>query len=184
MSNEKKPVYEVYALRVGANGKRTVRENFMYDACCGDPNALMPLDYCFWVIRNEQHVVVVDTCFVPSTAVRRNREMFRLPQESLQLLGIDPAQVQDVIITHLHWDHAGNLGLFPRARVHLQEDELRFCTGPKMSHHAIRKTYEVDDVMSAIRHLFEGRLRLYKGVAEIIPGVTVHPVGGHTPGSQ
>ena len=184
MSNEKTPLYEVFALRVGANGKRTVRENFMYDACCGDPNALMPLDYCFWVIRNEQHVVVVDTCFVPATAARRNREMFRLPQESLQLLGIDPAQVPDVIITHLHWDHAGNLGLFPRARVHLQEEELRFCTGPKMSHHAIRKTYEAEDVMSAIKNLFEGRLRLYKGVAEIVPGVTVHPVGGHTPGSQ
>lgn len=110
--------------------------------------------------------------------------MFRLPEESLQLLDIEPTKVQDVIITHLHWDHAGNLDLFPRARVHLQEDELRFCTGPKMSYHAIRKTYEAEDVMSAIKHLFDGRLRLHKGVAEIIPGVTTHPVGGHTPGSQ
>jgi len=184
MSKEKKPIYEVFALRVGANGKRTVRENFMYDACCGDPNALMPLDYYFWVIRNERHVVIVDTCFAPSTAARRDREMFRLPESALRALGIDPVQVRDVIITHLHWDHAGNLGLFPNAFVHLQEDELRFCTGPNMSHHAIRKTYEAEDVMSAVKNLFEGRLRLYRGVAEIVPGVTVHPVGGHTPGSQ
>ena len=43
------PVYEVFAIRVGANVQRTARENFLYDACCGDPNAPMPLDYYFWV---------------------------------------------------------------------------------------------------------------------------------------
>ncbi|WP_416771891.1 N-acyl homoserine lactonase family protein [Pseudomonas sp. RHF3.3-3] len=178
------PVYEVFAIRVGANSQRTARENFLYDACCGDPDAPMPLDYYFWVIRNDRHVVVVDTCFQPATADRRNREMYRLPQESLQRLGIDPAEVETLILTHLHWDHAGNLGLFPKATIHLQEEELRFCTGPKMSHRAISKTYEVDDVMSAIPPLFEGRLRLHHGTAEIVPGVTIHAVGGHTPGSQ
>jgi glyoxylase-like metal-dependent hydrolase (beta-lactamase superfamily II) len=110
--------------------------------------------------------------------------MFQLPQDSLQRLGIDPAQVKDVIITHLHWDHAGNLDLFPCAQVHLQEDELSFCTGAKMTHHAIRKTYEADDVMTAVKNLFDGRMRLYRGNAEIVPGVTAHQVGGHTPGSQ
>ncbi len=151
------PIYEVFAIRVGANSQRTARENFLYDACCGDPNAPMPLDYYFWVIRNDRHVVVVDTCFQPATADRRNREMYRLPEESLQRLGIDPAEVETLILTHLHWDHAGNLGLFPKATIHLQEEELRFCTGPKMTHRAISKTYEVDDVMSAIPPLFEGR---------------------------
>ncbi|KPC52722.1 N-acyl homoserine lactonase family protein [Amantichitinum ursilacus] len=178
------PLYEVYAIRVGANGKRTARENFLYDACCGDPNASMPLDYYFWVIRNAQHTVVVDTCFQPATAHKRDREMQRLPEASLRMLGIEPAEVRELIITHLHWDHAGNLGLFPRATVHLQEEELRFCTGPKMTHHTINKTYEADDVVTAIRHLFDGRLKLHRGVAEVVPGVTIHPVGGHTPGSQ
>jgi len=178
------PVYEVFAIRVGANAQRTARENFLYDACCGDPNASMPLDYYFWVIRNEQRVIVVDTCFQPATADRRNRQMYRLPEASLRQLDIDPAQVDNLILTHLHWDHAGNLGLFPKATVHLQEAELRFCTGPKMAHHTVNKTYEVDDVMSALPPLFEGRMRLHTGTVEVMPGVTLHPVGGHTPGSQ
>ena len=178
------PNYEVFAIRVGANAQRTARENFLYDACCGDPNAAMPLDYFFWVIRDGHKAVVVDTCFQPATAHRRNREMYRLPEHSLQLLDIDPSQVQELIISHLHWDHAGNLGLFPHAQVHLQEAELRFCTGAKMAHHTVNKTYELDDVMSAIRPLFEGRLRLHAGVAQVLPGISIHPVGGHTPGSQ
>jgi glyoxylase-like metal-dependent hydrolase (beta-lactamase superfamily II) len=178
------PCYEVFAIRVGANAQRTARENFLYDACCGDPNASMPLDYYFWLIRDEHNVVVVDTCFQPSTAQRRNREMYRLPEESLHRLDVEPQQVQQLIISHLHWDHAGNLGLFPKAQVHLQEAELRFCTGPKMAHHAVNKTYEADDVMSAILPLFEGRLRLHNGVKDIMPGISLHPVGGHTPGSQ
>jgi glyoxylase-like metal-dependent hydrolase (beta-lactamase superfamily II) len=177
-------MYEVFALRVGANAQRTARENFLYDACCGDPNAPMPLDYYFWVIRNEHQVIVVDTCFQPATADRRNRQMYRLPQDSLRQLDIDPAQVEHLILTHLHWDHAGNLGLFPKATVHLQEAELRFCTGPKMTHHTVNKTYEVEDVMSALPPLFEGRMRLHNGTVEVLPGVTLHAVGGHTPAAR
>ena len=165
------PLYEVFAIRVGANAQRTARENFLYDACCGDPNAPMPLDYYFWVIRNEHQVIVVDTCFQPATADRRNRQMYRLPEDSLRQLDIDPAQVEHLILTHLHWDHAGNLGLFPKATVHLQEAELRFCTGPKMAHHTVNKTYEVEDVMSALPPLFEGRMRLHNGTVEVLLGV-------------
>ena len=95
------PMYEVFAIRVGANAQRTARENFLYDACCGDPNAPMPLDYYFWVIRNEHQVIVVDTCFQPATADRRNRQMYRLPEDSLRQLDIDPAQVEHLILTHL-----------------------------------------------------------------------------------
>jgi glyoxylase-like metal-dependent hydrolase (beta-lactamase superfamily II) len=178
------PVYEVFALRIGTNAQRTARENFLYDACCGEPSARMPLDYYFWVIRDSQRVVVVDTGFVPSTAARREREMFRQPADALAAIGVDPSYVTDVIITHLHWDHAGNLDLFPRARTHVQEEELRYCTGRSMSHREIRKTYEANDVMSAVKTLFDGRLVLHRSTAEIVPGVTIHPVGGHTPGSQ
>ena len=95
------PLYEVFAIRVGANAQRTARENFLYDACCGDPNAPMPLDYYFWVIRNEQQVIVVDTCFQPATADRRNRQMYRLPEESLRQLDIDPAQVEHLILDRI-----------------------------------------------------------------------------------
>ena len=113
------PVYEVFAIRVGANAQRTARENFLYDACCGDPNAPMPLDYYFWVIRNEQQVIVVDTCFQPATADRRNRQMHRLPEESLRQLDIDPARV-DVQLPQGFFRQAVHLTIAPIRRGRLE----------------------------------------------------------------
>jgi glyoxylase-like metal-dependent hydrolase (beta-lactamase superfamily II) len=184
MHTDQSPEYEVFALRVGSNPQRTARENFFFDACCGPPDASMPLDYFFWVVRSPNRVVVVDTAFPASTAIRRERQMFREPEEALALLDIDAARVSEVIITHLHWDHAGNIGLFPNAKFHVQDDEMRFCTGSSMRHNHIRKTYELEDVLSAVKVLHAERMVLHKGDAEIAPGLTIHQVGGHTPGSQ
>ena len=64
-------LYEAYALRIGSNSQRTARENFFFDSCCGPPDASMPLDYFFWVIKNATTTIVVDTCFPRSTAERR-----------------------------------------------------------------------------------------------------------------
>lgn len=176
--------YEVFALRVGSNSQRTARENFFFDACCGPPNALMPLDYFFWVIKSPSKTFIVDTCFPLSTAVRRQRQMYRSPEEALATMDIDPAKVADVVITHLHWDHAGSMGLFPRARFHVQEEELQFCTGAPMRHHYVRKTYEQQDVLKAVELLHEERLVIHRGAVNLAPGLSLHRVGGHTPGSQ
>jgi glyoxylase-like metal-dependent hydrolase (beta-lactamase superfamily II) len=92
--------------------------------------------------------------------------------------------VRDVIVTHLHWDHAGNLDLFPNARVHVQGAELRFCTGAEMRHPSLAKIYERDDVVQAIGALYDGRLVVHEGGAMLAPGIELCLVGGHTPGSQ
>jgi hypothetical protein len=41
--------------------------------------------------------------------------------------------VLDVVITHMQYDHAGNIALFPRARFHVQDAEMAFCTGRSMT---------------------------------------------------
>ncbi|MEY2617062.1 MAG: hypothetical protein RL522_64 [Pseudomonadota bacterium] len=176
--------HEVFALRVGHNSQRLARENFFFDACCGPPDSPMPLDYFFWVIRSATGVIVVDTGFSPATASRRNRQMVRTPAQALAVLDIDPRSVRDVVITHLHWDHAGGTDIFPNARIHLQEDELRFCTGPAMRHATLRKIYEVEDIVESVRLLHGERLVLHRGSVLMVPGVWLHQVGGHTPGSQ
>ena len=47
----------------------------------------------------------------------------------LARLGVDAADVRDVVLTHLHYDHSGHLAAFPRARFWVQDDELAFWTG-------------------------------------------------------
>ena len=46
--------------------------------------------------------------------------MFRCPVESLKLIGIDPAEVTDVVVTHMHYDHGGNFDKFPKATFHIR----------------------------------------------------------------
>ncbi|WP_207388654.1 N-acyl homoserine lactonase family protein [Azotobacter chroococcum] len=178
------PVHEIFALRVGSNHQRTARENFFFDACCGPPNALMPLDYYFWVVRSADKTVVVDTCFPRSTAERRQRLMYRDTAQALAALDVDCMAVTDVVITHLHWDHAGCIDLFPNARFHVQKDELQFCTGPAMRHRYVRKTYEEFDVHRAVAFLYSERVVTHDGDSQLLPGLSLHKVGGHTPGSQ
>lgn len=176
--------FEVYALRVGSNAQRKARENFFFDACCGPPDASMPLDYFFWVLKNATTTIVVDTCFPRSTADRRDRKMYWEPAQALAALDVDPSKVTDVVITHLHWDHAGCTNLFTSAKFHVQEEELRFCTGPAMRHHYVRKTYERPDALQAVELLYDERMTLHNGDIQLRPGLSLHRVGGHTPGSQ
>lgn len=176
------PHYEVYAIRYAMQEGRRSGENYLGH----DPHGNSPaaFDFYFWVIRGAEHTVVVDTGCTRRVAEARKRVWFGDPRTLLAPLGVDAAEVTDVIITHMHYDHAGNLDAFPRARIHMQEAEMAFCTGRCMCHGALRAPFEADDVVAAVRGLFAGRVRLLDGDAELLPGVTLHRMGGHTPGLQ
>src|SRR5438309_4320787 len=103
--------YEIYAVRY-AHHDRRASENFYG----GDPHdGPMPLDYFVWAIIGEHRTLILDTGFDEVMAKKRGREFLRRPHDGLVAIGIDPAKVRDVIISHMHYDHAGNHGLFPNA---------------------------------------------------------------------
>jgi glyoxylase-like metal-dependent hydrolase (beta-lactamase superfamily II) len=173
--------YEVFAIKYAHNAKPTRAAVFLG----GDPHdAAMPLDYFIWVVRGHGRTYVVDVGFKPAVARRRGRDLQRTPDEALALLGIGPEEVAEILITHLHFDHAGGLDLFPRARVHVQQREIAFATGPCMCHAAIGGHYEEDDVVEMVRRIFRGQVCFHHGDEEIAPGLSLHHVGGHTDGSQ
>ena len=172
--------FEVYAIKY-ARHERLAKENFID----GDPHDVsMPLDYFVWAIVGENRTFVVDTGFDLAMGKQRQRTMLQPPSEGLKAIGIDAAGVEDVIVTHMHYDHAGNHTLFPNATYHMQDREMAFCTGRCMGHDALRVAFEAEDVAAMVRRLFEGRVRFHDGDSEITPGVTVHHVGGHTNGLQ
>ena len=176
-------IYEVFALRYGVRPERTRQENFLEPVDAHDTP--MPIDFFVWVIRNANRTIVVDTGFDHhAEAARRDRTVMRLPSQALASIGVDAASVEDVIITHLHYDHAGTLGDFPRARFHIQESEMQFATGRWMLDDGERQAYSADHVAELVHRLFEKRVAFHREDGEIAPGVTVHRMPGHTMGMQ
>ena len=127
---------------------------------------------------------MIDTGFDEAAAQRRRRQFLRSPEVGLRALGVEPHQVHDVIITHLHYDHAGNLGLFPRSRFHLQDREMAYATGRHMAEKPYSQAYEVDEVVAMVREVYKGRVRFHDGDAELAGGFSLHRVAGHTRGLQ
>lgn len=174
------PSYEVYAIHYATrDGLR--RDHFLG----GDPHdGPMPMDYYVWAIRNSERVVVVDTGFDASVATKRQRTLLRSPKDGLAALGIDARSISDCIITHMHNDHAGTLADFPAASFHLQDDEMAFVTGRYMRHERFRRSFERSHVLDMVGLVFDDRVHFHDGDDEIAPGITVHRIGGHTPGMQ
>ncbi|MGB7014065.1 MAG: MBL fold metallo-hydrolase, partial [Pseudolabrys sp.] len=104
-------VHDIYAIRYGHHDRKS-SENFIG----GDPHdVLQPLDYFVWAIVGAHGTFIVDTGFDESMAQKRKRLVTNPIGEGLKAIGIDPETVENVIVTHLHYDHAGPTSYF-RAR--------------------------------------------------------------------
>lgn len=172
--------YEVYALRY-AEHARSAAANFLD----GDPeDGPMPLSYYVWLVRDAGRCWLVDTGFGADAARARGRVLQRSPAEALALLGVAAEAIDDVVLTHLHYDHAGNCAQFPNARFHLQEQEMQFATGRYMAHRCLRDGYNVFDVLRLVELAHAGRVHFHAGDSELAPGLSLHLVGGHTMGMQ
>jgi glyoxylase-like metal-dependent hydrolase (beta-lactamase superfamily II) len=173
--------YEVFALRYAENPTQPAARNFI-DGDAHD--TLMPLDYFIWVIRAENRAYVIDTGFDAQAARERSRVLVATPRELLLWLGMDSEQVSDVIVSHMHYDHAGNRELFNNARFHLQDREMAYVTGRCMCHAALSGAFDVRDVAAMVTRVFERRVVFHDGDHELAPGLSVHRIGGHTAGLQ
>jgi glyoxylase-like metal-dependent hydrolase (beta-lactamase superfamily II) len=173
-------VYEIFALKYAHSDRRS-SENFIGG---DDHDIAMPLAYYTWVVRNDRRSFVVDTGFDQASAARRHRNLLRPVGEGLKSLGITASDVSDVIITHMHYDHAGNDELFPHARFHLQDCEMNYATGRCMCHQGLSQPYDVDNVVAMVRRVYAGRVTFHDGATELAPGLSLHRIGGHSRGLQ
>jgi glyoxylase-like metal-dependent hydrolase (beta-lactamase superfamily II) len=175
------PHHEIIAFKFASSPVRQAWQNYLQP----DPDqAAQSLDFLFFAIRDGDKVVLVDTGFSSAAGRRKGLEVDRAPTECLREVGIAPSDIGHVIVSHLHWDHAGCLEEFEGATFHLQQEELAFATGPCMCEPLLRRPFDAEDVAAAVRLLYAGRLRLHEGEATIAPGITLHRIAGHTRGLQ
>lgn len=154
-----------------------------YDAY-GEPDGPQEMTYYLWVLRDDSRTIVVDTGFSAAGGGRRGREFVVKPLEALRRAGVDPAAVDAVVNTHLHYDHTGHLDAFGDAPVLVPRTELEFWSGPLAARAQLGAHIEPAEVeaLAARARTGAGAVTLMDTEHEVAPGVVSVEVGGHSTG--
>jgi glyoxylase-like metal-dependent hydrolase (beta-lactamase superfamily II) len=181
MARPEASAFEVYAVRYGS--LRAPKSEFFYrHSSYGEPDAEVEMAYWFWLLRRGDETIVVDCGFAPEAGARRGRTCLQAPPDALRALGVEPESVSTVLVTHLHYDHIGNLGAFPAATLIVARSELEFWRGPMARRFQFATHVEESELALVEAAAAAGRVRLTGGTEEIADGVTTIAVGGHSPG--
>jgi glyoxylase-like metal-dependent hydrolase (beta-lactamase superfamily II) len=173
--------WEVFAIRYADQQDRTRARAFISD---DNHNAPYPIDFYVWLLRRGDEVILVDTGFDGPEARKRGFDLRQEVGTALAPFGLSPEEITTLIVTHLHFDHAGGLHLFPNATLYMQAAEMAYATGPCMCHDLLRQPFTGAHVCEAVMRLYAGKVVFFEGDAEVADGVTLHAVGGHSKGLQ
>ncbi len=175
--------FEVVAVRYGT--LRAPRSHLFHRyESYGEPDAELEMAYYFWILKSGGRAILVDTGFDPAVGARRGRVCDCEPVEALRRLAIDPEDVDTIVVSHLHYDHIGNLAAFPQAQLVVPRKELEFWTGPFADRHQFAAHVEPKEIELLDAAHRSGRVRLVDGTEQIQEGITAIVVGGHSPGQQ
>lgn len=170
---------EVFQLAIGAK-QLPLRSCLLR----GGGDELVDFAYSFWLVRLADALMLVDCGFHEPAAARKSIVYERTPVEALALMGVAPEQIDLLVLTHLHFDHAGALADFPRAEIVVQRSDLDYFRGPLMRFPLCASGIDQDDMAALARAQDAGRVRVLDGDTDLGGGVSTIEVGGHTPGSQ
>ena len=174
------PVYRVYAIRYA------VLPGFPLNGLVegADSTGRIDLAMMVWLLRGPGgRTVLVDAGFHRDSLVKRWKpRSYERPDSAVRKAGVRAEQVTDLVLTHLHWDHADGVDLFPRAHVWVQKAEYEHYTAPGRPGH---EGVTAEDAAYLERLKADGRLTLVDGDGrEILPGIVVYTGGKHTFESQ
>lgn len=180
---QEKPKYEIFAIRYA-----TIKGFAVSGLVVGaDPSRKMDIAMMVWLVKGEGHNILVDAGFYRDQFFKQWPGIadYVKPSEAIAPLGLKPEDITDVIISHMHWDHADGMDLFPKAKIWLQKDELEYYAGTAWQSRRTHGGIDPDDVLAAVKLNLAGRVGLVNGDAqEIFPGITCYTGGKHTYASQ
>lgn len=140
-----------------------------------------------WLVKGNGRAILVDAGQPPPEEVRErwqtdsDRGGPQAIQEGLAALGLKPADVDTVILTHLHFDHAWNIDLFPHARAVVQRTEVIHAIDPTPTHRAF---YNQQLNAALIQRKRPHHLLIVDGDCQLALGIDLMLLPGHTPGTM
>jgi glyoxylase-like metal-dependent hydrolase (beta-lactamase superfamily II) len=172
-------MYEVYALKYAE--RDTTACQFFYRE---PSHATLTLHYYVWLVLGGPYPVLVDTGFLDDDARARGMRGYVSPAAMVERAGVNAAELPVALITHLHYDHWAGHRLFPRAEYWIQRDEVAFWTGPLGAAPAFRQSANAEALTGLVTLNYASRLRIVDGDCQVLPGLRLHRLGGHTAGLQ
>jgi glyoxylase-like metal-dependent hydrolase (beta-lactamase superfamily II) len=178
-----KPIYEVYAISYG------IIPDFSVSGLVAgaDRSRKLDIQMMVWLLKGSNGAnILVDSGFYRDKFFKQWKvKDFIKPSEAIAKAGLKPEDITDLIITHMHWDHADGADLFPKARVWIQQDEYTYYTGEAWQAGGSHGGVDPEDVMALVKINTEGRVRMVKGDdQEAIAGIKFYTGGRHTYASQ
>ncbi len=138
-----------------------------------DDTARSPIEFhwLFYLLRTSTRVVLIDCGFSDPGMAKRFGVRLQDPVELLEEIGVQPEAVTDIVATHAHFDHIGNIDRFPNATLWIHANAWQsFLNGPF-------------SVALANAMKKKVTLSLFTGPIKPFPFMEVIPVEGHAPGS-
>lgn len=175
--------YEIYALSYAVFPNYSV-SNLVAGA---DKDRKLDLQMMIWLIKGPggKNILVDTGCYHDNLLKDAAFKSYTKPSETLAKLGLKPEDISDIIISHMHWDHADGMDLFPNAKIWIQKDEYNYYTGAAWQPGGKTGGIDPNDVLTLVKLNTEHKVNLVDGDArEIIDGITVYTGGRHTFASQ
>ena len=175
--------YEIYAVRYATLA------NFPVSSLVAGADRERRLDIAMmiWVLKGaDGRVAIVDSGFHRDRYFRQfTVKDFVKPSDAIAPLGLKPDDVTDIFLTHMHWDHAGGVDLFPSARVWIQKDEYDYYTGAAWQSPTTHGGIDADDVLEIVKRNTQGKVSFVRGDDETsLSGIAFGIGGRHTWQSQ
>ena len=175
--------YEVYAVRYATLA------NFPVSSLVAGADRSRRLDIAMmiWVLKGvDGRVAVVDSGFHRDSYFKQfTVKEYVKPSEAIAPLRLKPDQVTDILLSHMHWDHAGGIDLFPAARVWIQKDEYDYYTSDAWQARNTHGGIDADDVVELVKRNIAGKVSFVRGDDDTsLSGITFGVGGKHTWQSQ
>lgn len=172
-------MHQIYALHLG--NKSSTRSEFLHRDPSHDP---LTISFYFWVVLGGREPLIFDVGFDANHAAARGVQGYRERPAMLDALGVRPAEVRTVVMSHLHWDHWSGYALFANATFLVQSTEVAFWNGPAVRHPLIMYSANQRALEALTNLKVAGRVGVVDGPKELWPGLRIVPLAGHTPGLQ